>query len=119
MTDIVDDLSKAMDTAKKKARGPTEDDLALRFAATHQFSLKFVAFWPQWLRWRGHYWATDKSRQAFDLVRRLIRQEAKELVTAKRVAAVHQLAQSDRRIAAESEMWDRDLDCFNCTPNEG
>jgi putative DNA primase/helicase len=64
---------------------------------------------------------------AFDLSRALCREVAAKankgkarmgLASAKTVAAVERLAKADRKLAAEVEQWDTDLDLFNTPDGE-
>ena len=109
----VDDLANVMQAGAKKGGGLNEDTLALAFAERHRDNLRFVDFWGKWLRWRGHYWEIDTTRHAYDLVRDLCREAAEKgtgSVTPKLVNGVHTFVQSDRRLAAEPESFDLNLD---------
>jgi putative DNA primase/helicase len=94
----------------------SEDALALRFASSHVDRLRFVARWSQWLRFDGARWCFDDTLAVFDSVRTTCRAEsarckpkvAKELATARTVAAIERLARSDRRLAATVDQWDAD-----------
>lgn len=100
-----------------EARGDTDNALAMSFAESHKDDLRHVAVWNKWVRWTGSYWAVDKTRFAFDLVRRHCvetkggQRAARE--SAKKINAVHTLAMGDRRLAGEADAWDRDPDAFN------
>jgi putative DNA primase/helicase len=100
------------------ARPPafTDEALALRFAELHADDLRYVASWSKWLHWTGACWLLDDTLLAFDLVRAVCREAAREcnntktaavLASAKTVAAVERLAKSDRRIAATVDQWDQ------------
>jgi hypothetical protein len=99
----------------------SDSSLARSFAYIHQNELRYVAFWNRWLRFDGTRWVTGETRHAFDLVHDHCRNAArsqdttarKALEAAKKVAAVHTLAQADRRLAAESTLWDASPDMFN------
>ena len=102
--------------------GTTDDALALVFAGRFADQLRYVAFWGKWMEWDGSRWAVDNTRHAYDLVRHLLRETAAQhsapatrhsLESAKKATAVHNLAQVDRRIAAESDGWDPNHDVFN------
>jgi putative DNA primase/helicase len=95
----------------------SEDALALQFADLHADDCRYVADWSQWLRWDGTRWQRDNTLAVFDRARAICRKSAaacnkpklaKELTSAKTVAAVERLARSDRRLAATSEQWDAD-----------
>ena len=102
------------------ARPPqfSDDALALRFAERYGDELRYVAKWSQWLRWDGRRWRFDDTLAAFDRARLICRaaaaecneaKPAKEIASAKTVAAVERMARSDRRLAATVEQWDADL----------
>src|SRR5262249_16603090 len=100
----------------------SDDALALRFAEVHANELRYVADWSKWLRYDGRRWQFDDTLAAFDSARVICREAAaecnklrvaKELVSAKTVAAVERLARSDRRLAATTEQWDADLWLLN------
>ena len=103
------------DTDKLK---PSEDDLALKFTATHGDRLRFVAEWGRWLLWNGANWKFEETYLAFDLARRVAREVAtakqdRALAKANVVAAIERLARADRQHAAEAMQWDGDLWTFN------
>ena len=100
----------------------TDEALALRFAELHEDELRYVASWSKWLHWTGTRWQPDETLFAFDLARAVCREAAGEcndtkiatvLASARTVAAVERLARSDRRLAATSDQWDRDLWLLN------
>jgi putative DNA primase/helicase len=95
----------------------TDDALALRFADKHVGDLRFVAAWNRWLGWDGACWRFEDTLGAIDLSRLVCREAmsecnkarvAKNLASARTVAAVVNLARADRRIAATTEQWDDD-----------
>jgi putative DNA primase/helicase len=101
------------------ARPPefSDEALALRFAANHAGSARFVAQWGRWLLWTGSYWAFDETMQAFNMARAICRVASAEVPTkskrlaaaiasAKTVAAIISLARVDRRHAATIDQWD-------------
>ena len=96
----------------------SDDWLALIFTNRHA-DLRYCAAWNKWLRWDNTRWLVDETKRVFDLARKICRevavecrakdpQTAKQLVAAKRVAAVVMLAQSDRVHAATVDQWDAD-----------
>ena len=106
----------------------SDDWLALIFTNRHD-DLRYCAAWNKWLRWDNTRWLVDETKQVFDLARKICRevavecrakdpQTAKQLVAAKRVAAVVMLAQSDRQHAATVDQWDADPWLLN-TPGSG
>lgn len=94
----------------------SDESLALRFAVLRADDLRFVDVWGKWLIWDGHRWAIDETRRAFDFAREVCRASsaecnsnaAKQLASAKTVAAVHRLSQADRKLATTIEQWDAD-----------
>jgi putative DNA primase/helicase len=101
------------------ARPPdfTDEALALRFAASHQDRLRYVANWGKWLIWNGTVWQFDDTMQSFNLARAICRCASAEclkpniaatIASAKTVAAVERLARADRRLAATVDTWDHD-----------
>ena len=100
----------------------SDDALALRFADQHAGELRYVAEWSRWVRYDGVRWQFDDTLAVFDSVRVICRaaaaecnkaRTAKELASAKTVAAVERLARSDRRLAATVDQWDADLWLLN------
>ncbi len=103
----------------------SDEALALRFAARHAADLRYVAPWSRWMIWDGRRWLMDDSLHAFDRARSVCREAAAEcnepkvasaIASAKTVAAVERLARSDRRIAARTDQWDKDIWLLN-TPD--
>ena len=95
----------------------SNEDIALRFAARHKDSLRYVDAWGKWYEFTGAHWREDSTLFAFDLARKLCRETAaesgdsktqKELTGAGTVAATERLARSDRKLAATVEQWDAD-----------
>jgi putative DNA primase/helicase len=95
----------------------SEGDIADRFAKRHSGQLRYVAKWGQWMRYDGKVWLEEDTLMAFDLVRALCREiarecnksnEAKGLLSSKTIAGVERIAKADRRIAATIDQWDTD-----------
>ena len=120
---INDDLDAKIIALDKKreqdARPPkfSDEALALRFADLHADDLRYVAVWGKWLIWDGMRWQFDDTLAAYNLVRKVCRIAASQLnkgktatalASAKTVAAVANLARSDRRLAATVDQWDTD-----------
>jgi putative DNA primase/helicase len=120
---INDDLDAkiiALDKRREQDARPPEfsdEALALRFADLHADDLRYVAVWGKWLIWDGMRWQFDDTLAAFSLVRKVCRiaagqlnkeKTATALASAKTVAAVANLARSDRRLAATVAQWDTD-----------
>jgi putative DNA primase/helicase len=100
----------------------SDDALALRFADRHAAELRYVAEWNKWLHWDGTRWQFDNTLSAFSMARVICRaaaaecnraKPAKELASARTVAAVERLARYDRRLAATADQWDADAWLLN------
>ena len=93
-----------------------DDALALQFAEHHKDSLRYVAALGRWLMFDGARWRFDETLAARDFARKICREASarcnkkisKTIASAKTVAAVERLAQTDRRIAATVEQFDAD-----------
>lgn len=118
-----EDVVRLDDEREKQLPRPpnyTDEALALLFAARHVRNLRFVAAWSRWLVWDEARWQTDDTLRAFDLARKICREEAakcekgkggglaRALASAPTVAAVERLAKADRRLAATVDQWDAD-----------
>ena len=74
-----EDVVRLDDEREKQLPRPpnyTDEALALLFAARHVRNLRFVAAWSRWLVWDGARWQTDDTLRAFDLARKICREEA-------------------------------------------
>jgi putative DNA primase/helicase len=100
----------------------SEDRLALRFAKRYGDDLRYVASWGKWFAWIGTHWQHEDTLAVFDMARKICRgaanlcnkaSEAKAIAKAKTVAAIEQLAKSDRAIAATIGQWDADKGLLN------
>jgi putative DNA primase/helicase len=108
--------SGASDWDDDEAPAFSDEDLALRFAALHVYTMRHVAMWGRWFKWTGKVWARDEKRVAFSLSRQVCRAAsrecpkaaAKSTASAKTVAAVERLAQADPRLATTVDIWDAD-----------
>src|SRR5258707_1398909 len=83
----------------------------------HAADLRYVDRWSTWMRYDDMRWRADDTLAVFDHARVVCRTAAaeaaqpklaKELMSAKAVAAVERLARSDRRLAATVDQWDAD-----------
>ena len=101
---------------------PTELSLANDFARQMEDHARHVAKWGRWLYWEGGVWKEEETTRAFDEARYLVWAEADRAPTAKlrnqlsraaTVAAVERLAKAGRRIAATTDIWDRDTGLLN------
>ena len=108
-------LQNARGRKKGKAApiAPSEDALALDFAGRYCDELRFVSFWGKWLKWTAERWQVEKTLAAFDLARKICHRHSLGGLRAKTVAAIEQLARSDRRLAATTDQWDADPWLFN------
>jgi P4 family phage/plasmid primase-like protien len=102
--------------------GFTEDALALEFTRRHAEDWRYVALWGQWLHWTGTHWQHETTLKAYHQARLVCRDTAVSCPSAKvaakissagTVSAVERLARADRRHAATSDVWDRDLWALN------
>jgi len=111
------------DAMAEKGGNPkfSEDGLALHFADLYSADLRYVFLWNKWLSYDG-VWSPDIRLEVFNRSREITREAAMEctekptikwLRSAATVAAVVRLAQSDSRIAAEPDQFDKDPWLFN------
>jgi putative DNA primase/helicase len=92
----------------------SDEDLALRFASQHVYTMRHVAKLGRWFKWTGKVWSEDEKRVAFSLARQVARAAAREcnpkqapsIASAKTVAAIERLAQADPRLATTVDIWD-------------
>jgi hypothetical protein len=108
----------------------SDDALALKFTARHTADLRFVALWNKWILWNTTHWGREETLKAFDLARAVCRNAsasitdprkvavAERVASAKTVAAVANLARSDRHHASTTDQWDADDWIFN-PPTKG
>lgn len=113
--------TKAMRMAAPSGRDDavafSHDAAAKHFTEIYNVDMRFVAGWGRWLIWDGRRWAEDATMLAFDRVRTVCREVAKEadkvglaraLTSAQAVAAVERFAKADRALAATIDQWDTD-----------
>ena len=92
----------------------SDDALALSFADRHADKLRYVVKWS-WMLWGGTHWQSDGKLKHYDYARLICREAAascnskfrKGLASNKTVAAVVQMARSDRRLVSTVEQWGR------------
>ena len=108
-----------------RAPAYSDDALALQFSELHAAELRYVAEWGKWLRYDGKRWQFDKTMATFNEARKVCRSVAagcnnsklaNVVASSKTVAAVVNLARSDRRHAATVCQWDADEWALN-TPD--
>ena len=94
----------------------SHDALAIAWGVSLADTARYVDAWGWWLLWLGTHWQRDQRRLAWTLAREFIRplalglaeKMATKLRSADTVAAVVNLARSNREIAATVDLWDRD-----------
>jgi putative DNA primase/helicase len=96
----------------------SDDALAQAFTERYGDDLRYTAAWGRWSVWNGHVWKADDTRRVLDVARDICRQIsmsckdpklARHVASARTIAAVERLAQSDnRRHAATADQWDAD-----------
>jgi len=103
------------DIKEEPSPGFSDDYLALAFTEKHSGNLRFISRLSRWMNFDGKYWREDDTLSTFDMARKLCRdlspkagQKAKEVASARTVAAVERFAKADRRIAATINQWDAD-----------
>jgi putative DNA primase/helicase len=94
------------------AADDTEDALALEFTRRHAHELRYCAAWGRWMLWNGERWVQETTLRAFDLARTVVR-DVDANRSAKTIAAVERIAQSDRRHAIATDQWDPSVWIFN------
>jgi putative DNA primase/helicase len=99
----------------------SEDMLAGRFMDEHAANWRYVKLWNAWYEWRGDGWYVDDTGRISELARLLVRSsqfwaEARSF-TPLQLRAMNQkrtcwnvrdLAQTDARVTAKVDQWDRD-----------
>ena len=105
-----------------KPVGYSDDALAFDFTSLYKDDLRFVTAWGQWFVWDGVSWRREETGLVSNLVRDfcrsasshcLNRREASRISSARTIAAIERLAQSDRRHSATTDQWDRNLWLLN------
>ena len=112
-----DDVAALVSFDGEDAPEGSEEAIALVYATYREKDLRYVSLWGQWLRWDGVRWCRDGTLQTFDEIRSFVRTQAlaerneataRAMASAKTVASVERLARSDRRLAANVDLWDDD-----------
>lgn len=93
----------------------SEDGLALQFVRRYP-DFRYCAEWGSWLWWDGVRWARDRKAKFFKSARELAREVCdgrddltrRRLGSAKTMAAIGRIAQSDERVAVVPEDFDAD-----------
>jgi putative DNA primase/helicase len=115
---LCDKWDQQYDLPEHAAPEYSEADLAAQFDASYGGRVRYVNEWGMWLIYNGKRWREDKTNRLYDYVRKVCVREAENLdptkslarniCSAKCVAAVMKIAQALPRIAATSEQWDAD-----------
>ncbi|WP_244458991.1 phage/plasmid primase, P4 family [Roseomonas fluvialis] len=104
--------AREVDRAWRNSEGqfaPTEDGVALAFAAWHADDLRYCHETGEWLVWTGSRWASEKTRLAFDWARGVTREIGGDKNgRAAFVSGVERFAQADRNFATTVAALDRD-----------
>lgn len=100
----------------------SEDQLALEFAARYGTWFRWSPG-LDWMRNEGTHWTRDDERRRFSLARKVCRAAAlsagstsklaRALSSAKTVAAVLTMSQTDERVVVPAAVWDADPWLFN------
>jgi putative DNA primase/helicase len=103
----------------------SEDALACQFTARHGATFRHIAKWGRWFQWTGSVWHEESTALAFDLARRIARDNMdlqgvtepikKTLSQASTVAAIVKMASADRQHAVRHDIWDRHSMKLNTT----
>lgn len=116
-----DDAPSALDDGDPRPPQFSDESLAVFFADWHT-DLRYIAKLGRWFVYDGQVWREDDTLIARHRARRTCRagaaqceqpRIAKAIASAKTVAGVERLAQSDRRIAATVDQFDRDAFLLN------
>ncbi|SCW36733.1 phage/plasmid primase, P4 family, C-terminal domain-containing protein [Sphingobium faniae] len=91
----------------KRNRDPSEDDIALAFAARHGQTLRFDHNVGAWFEWDGTRWKKDSCHRAFTYARQIGRQRG-AAGKANFAGGVEKFARADPVHAVTSEIWDSD-----------
>ncbi len=113
--------------------GFTDVDNAERLIRRHGHKLRYCPQWKCWLLWDATRWKRDESGEAIELAKETARQirytactisnpdTAKEWFrfavksqSRDRLSAMTALAQSDQKVVAHSDEFDRDPELLNC-----
>ena len=87
------------------------------FVLEHAAESRYVPEWNKWLVWNGTHWEFDKRLRAYDWARNICKREApkankashaRDVASAKTVAAVVTLARCDSKMVASVDQWDTD-----------
>ena len=114
---VLDTMVRQTRPASDKPPDNTDEALALGFTERHKNRLRYVAAWGKWMIHDSVVWRFDETMQSFDYSRAICREAAatcgnpdaaKDIASAKTVAAVERLAKADRRHAAVADQWDKD-----------
>lgn len=103
---------KARHRGGRSTVDPTEDSIALAFAASRRNDLRFCHNAGKWYVWTGSRWQKQETRLAFHWAREMCRDINRAgdatLAKAATASAVERFAQADPAFAVTSEIWDAD-----------
>jgi len=104
---------KVAATAKPADPGPSEDAVAVAFAAKFRGSFAFDHTSRVWMEYDGARWRPDHTGTVFDTARRFVREMAAvsphpNLGKIRFADAVERAARTDRKMAVSHAVWDRD-----------
>jgi putative DNA primase/helicase len=118
VADLSADLHEQMKQEDERESVPprfSDDSLANDFTARHGQDLRYVPAWGKYLWWDGLRWAEDRALAVFELVRIVCRDAAsragkiaRQIASAKTVAAVERIIRRDPRHVLLPEQLDAD-----------
>lgn len=99
--------------AAQAAPGPSEDAVAVAFAAKFQGRFAFDHTARVWMEYDGARWRHDVTNTVFDTARRFVREMAAaqphpNLGKIKFTDSIERAARTDRKMAVSHVVWDRD-----------
>lgn len=108
--------SKSKSEDKKNDFLYSEDALSLIFEDKYKDSLRYDHTRKAWYGWNGTYWQLDETGRAYELIRKICRNAAKDtgpkeafyLKKASTASAVNKFAQNAQHMAVTHKIWDAD-----------
>ena len=101
----------------------SEDHLAEVFAKNHTAYFAYCHEWGWWIEWDGTRWRRENTLLVFDKIRRICREAAQyagrtalKIASAATMSSVERISRSDRRLARESKIFDKNEHLLN-TPD--
>lgn len=110
------DKSNADSETKKNDFIYSEDALSLIFEDKYKDTLRYDHTRKAWYGWNGTYWQLDETGKAYELIRKICRNAAKDtgpkeafyLKKASTASAVNKFAQNAQHMAVTHKIWDSD-----------